>query len=137
VIGDCVNRQQSGPEQLGVGATERGPLQGFEPIDLAFRLPVAPTLADRIADRLDVDHHGPLEVRDSRNAAVRGVVEPAVERGFVVASQQVSKAEGEMPYRGKGKARHVLFEDREDADLALGQLPPRPFEVVPEIRTGV
>jgi len=47
VIGDFVNRQQSSPEQLGVGSAEHRTLQGFEPVDLAFSLPIAPTFDHR------------------------------------------------------------------------------------------
>jgi len=38
VIGDFPQRQQSGPEQLGVCSAEHRALQGFEPVDLAFSL---------------------------------------------------------------------------------------------------
>jgi hypothetical protein len=50
VMGDFVHRQQSGPEQLRVGSAEHRTLQGFEPVDLAFSLPIAPALDHRVAD---------------------------------------------------------------------------------------
>jgi hypothetical protein len=78
VIGDFAERQQSGPEQLDVCSAEHRALQGFEPVDLAFSLPIAPALDHRVADCLDVDHQGLCEVDDSWNAAFLGFVEPSV-----------------------------------------------------------
>jgi hypothetical protein len=114
MIGDFANRQQPDPEQLRVGSAEHRTLLGFEPVDLAFSLPIAPALDHGVADRLYVDHQGPCEVHDSWNTAVLGVVEPSVKPCSVMMPQQAAKADGQMAYRCK--ARHFLLQDREHSD---------------------
>jgi hypothetical protein len=51
------------------------------------------------------------KVLDGWNATAIGIVQPSVELGFVVLSQQALKADGQMTDRGE--ARHFLLQHRE------------------------
>jgi hypothetical protein len=50
----CSERNHSGSEQIDACSAVHVALQGFQPVDLALRLPVAPALSDSVPDRGEI-----------------------------------------------------------------------------------
>lgn len=79
--------EHSRPQQFWTGATVHCAFEGFQAVDLTFRLAVAPGHLDGVFDRIEVPVQGAGEARDGRQVRFDRVVNPCRERVCFAATQ--------------------------------------------------
>ena len=93
--------EHSCPQQFWSGAAVHCAFEGFQAIDLTFRLAVAPGHLDGVFDRIEVPIQGAGKAHDWRQVGFNRVVNPCRERVCHATSQDAIEPHGEAAHRGK------------------------------------
>jgi hypothetical protein len=102
-----VERKHSSPEQVWACSTVHRALQGFQSVDLAFGLTIAPLHFDRIADRINVSVNGAGEPYEGYKVSFDRVVDPGKKRVCSTATRDAFEAHGEAPHRCEGRRANL------------------------------
>jgi hypothetical protein len=78
VAASRLKREHPGTQQVGVGSTVHGSLQGLEPVDLAFCLKFAPVPRDGISDSGEILSQLEDELAHAMNARTLCLTQPSI-----------------------------------------------------------